>query len=76
MPEDRVGNLFAVGSLYMTFVHINRMLQQYGCQNYPFSNHTAVDFIHTVVKQFDVRVLTGIASVVTTILSSREMACA
>jgi len=64
VPEDRVGNLFAVGSLYMTFVHINRMLQQYGCQNFPFSNHTAVDFIHTVVQQFDVRVLTGIASVV------------
>ncbi len=64
VPEDRVGNLFAVGSLYMTFVHINRMLQQYGCQNFPFSNHTAVDFIHTVVKQFDVRTLTGIASVV------------
>ncbi len=64
VPEDRVGNLFAVGSLYMTFVHINRMLQQYGCQNFPFSNHTAVDFVHTVVKQFDVRVLTGIASVV------------
>lgn len=62
--EDRVGNLFAVGSLYMTFVHINRMLQQYGCVNFPFSNHTNVDFIHTVVKLFNVNVLTGISSVV------------
>lgn len=62
--EDRVGNLFAVGSLYMTFVHINRMLQQYGCMNFPFSNHTNVEFIHTVVKLFNINVLTGISSVV------------
>ena len=62
--SDRVGNLFAVGGLYMTFVHINRMLQQYGCQNFPFSNHTPVDFVHTVVKLFNVNCLTGIASVV------------
>jgi len=62
--NDRVGNMFAVGGLYMTFVHINRMLQQYGCQNFPFSNHTPVDFVHTVVKLFNVNCLTGIASVV------------
>jgi phenylacetate-CoA ligase len=62
--SDRVANLFAVGSLYMTFVHINRMLQQYGCQNFPFSNHTPVEFIHTVVKLFNVNCMTGIASVV------------
>lgn len=61
---DRVANLFAVGGLYMTFVHINRMLQQYGCMNFPFSNHTPVDFIHTVVKLFSVNTMTGIASVV------------
>lgn len=63
-PQDRVGNLFAVGSLYMTFVHINRMLQQYGCENFPFSNHTPTDFVHTVVQLFKVNCLTGIASVV------------
>ena len=62
--EDRVANCWAVGSLYMTFVHINRMLQQYGCENYPFSNQTPVPFIHTVVKQFGVNCITGIASVV------------
>ena len=61
---DRVGNLFAVGGLYMTFLHINRMLQEYGCTNFPFSNHTPVDFVHTVVKLFGVNTLTGIASVV------------
>lgn len=71
-PQDRVGNLFAVGGLYMTFLHINRMLQQYGCQNFPFSNHTPVDFIHTVVKLFKVNCLTGIASVVLNSLRGME----
>lgn len=63
-PEDRVGNVFAVGSLYMTFVHINRMLQQYGCMNFPFSNHTANDFVHTVTKLFKINCFTGISSVI------------
>jgi phenylacetate-CoA ligase len=61
---DRVANLWAVGGLYMTFVHINRMLQQYGCENFPFSNQTPVDFIYTVAKQFNINVFTGITSVV------------
>lgn len=61
-PSDKVGNLWAVGSLYMTFVHINRMVQQYGCENYPFSNHTITEFIHTVVTKFGLNCLTGIAS--------------
>ncbi len=62
--KDRVANLWAVGSLYMTFVHINRMLQQYGCTNFPFSNHTQMEFIHTVVTQFRVNCFSGIGSVV------------
>lgn len=64
VPEDRVANLFAVGGLYMTFIHINRMLQQYGCMNFPFSNHAPVDFIHMVTQQFKINCFTGIASVV------------
>lgn len=62
--DDRVGNLFAVGGLYMTFIHINRMLQQYGCMNFPFSNHTAVDFIHTATKLYGINCFAGITSVV------------
>lgn len=62
--EDKVGNLFAVGGLYMTFIHINRMLQQYGCMNFPFSNHTAVDFIHTATKLYGINCFAGITSVV------------
>ncbi len=70
--QDRVCNLFAVGGLYMTFIHINRMLQQYGCQNFPFSNHTPVDFIHTVAKLFKVNCITGISSVVLNCLRGIE----
>jgi len=61
---DRVANLWAVGGLYMTFLHINRMLQQYGCMNFPFSNHTPVDFVHTMVRLFDINCVSGISSVV------------
>lgn len=71
-PEDRVANLFAVGGLYMTFVHINRMLQQYGCTNFPFSNHTAPDFIHTITRLLNVNCFTGIASVVIHALRGME----
>ena len=52
IPEDRVVNQFAVGGLYMTFIHINRMLQQYGCQNFPFSNHADVGLVRTMVDLF------------------------
>ncbi|HTL12531.1 MAG TPA: hypothetical protein VL588_08600, partial [Bdellovibrionota bacterium] len=62
--DDRVANQFAVGGLYMTFIHINRMLQQYGCSNFPFANNTPVDFVHTVTKMFGINVFTGITSVV------------
>lgn len=66
--DDRVANLFAVGGLYMTFIHINRMLHEYGCKNFPFSNHTATDFIHMVSKLFKINCFTGIASVILNVL--------
>jgi len=62
--QDRVANLWAVGGLYMTFVHMNRMLMEYGCTSFPFSNQTPVDFIHGVAKLFDINCFTGITSVV------------
>ncbi|MBI3534197.1 MAG: hypothetical protein HY072_01745 [Deltaproteobacteria bacterium] len=62
-PQDRVGNLFAVGGLYMTFLHIHQMLSRYGCVNFPLSNATAPEFIYTIIKYFNVNVLTGISSV-------------
>ena len=61
---DRVADLWASGSLYMTFIHINRMLQQYGCVNFPFANHTDSRFIHSVARQFKINCVTGVASCV------------
>lgn len=69
--KDRVANLFAVGGLYMTFIHINRMLQEYGCMNFPFSNHTSSDFMLTVIKLFKINCMAGIASILLNAL--REM---
>ncbi|OFZ79497.1 MAG: hypothetical protein A2583_07710 [Bdellovibrionales bacterium RIFOXYD1_FULL_53_11] len=63
-PGDRVANLWAVGGLYMTFIHMNRMLQQYGCTSFPFSNQTPADFVHTVAGLFKINCFTGITSVV------------
>lgn len=63
-PKDRVANLWAVGGLYMTFVHMNRVLQEYGCVSFPFSNHTPAAFVHGVAKPFGINCFTGITSVV------------
>ena len=62
LESDRVANFWAVGGLYMTFIHMNRMLQQYGCTNFPFANNTPADFVHTVTKLFNINVFTGISS--------------
>ncbi len=62
--RDRVANLWAVGGLYMTFIHMHRVLSEYGCTSFPFSNATPVDFIHTVSKLFNINTFTGITSVV------------
>ncbi len=62
--SDRAANLWAVGGLYMTFIHMNRILQQYGCMNFPFSNQTPSDFVAQVAKHFKINCFTGISSVV------------
>ncbi|MBI4668512.1 MAG: hypothetical protein HY747_04900 [Elusimicrobia bacterium] len=61
--NDRAANLFAVGALYMTFLHIHRMLQQYGCMNFPFSNHAPADFVHNIMRLFKINCLAGVASI-------------
>ncbi|MFA6317518.1 MAG: hypothetical protein WC943_08875 [Elusimicrobiota bacterium] len=63
-PSDRVANLWAAGSLYMTFIHINRMLQGYGCASFPLSNHAAPEFTAMVARLFKTNCVTGISSVV------------
>jgi phenylacetate-CoA ligase len=62
--SDRVANLWAVGSLYMTFIHMHRIFSEYGCMTFPFSNHTPADFVGTVAKMFQVNCFSGITSVV------------
>lgn len=71
-PGDRVANLFAVGGLYMTFLHIHAMLERYGCMNFPFANHTPPDFIHTVARLFNINAVAGIASVAMSALRGME----
>lgn len=70
--NDRVANLFAVGGLYMTFLHIHAMLERYGCMNFPFANHTPPDFIHTVARLFKINAVAGIASVAMNALRGLE----
>ncbi len=69
--SDRVANLWASGALYMTFVHMNRILQQYGCMSFPFANHSPSDFIYEVTKAFQINCFTGVGSVMLNAL--REM---
>jgi len=65
---DRVANLWSVGGLHMTFVHMNRVLQQYGCMSFPFSNQTPSDYVEQVARQFQINCFTGPTSVVLTCL--------
>ncbi|MBI5623561.1 MAG: hypothetical protein HY924_07275 [Elusimicrobia bacterium] len=69
-PSDRVANLWAAGSLYMTFIHINRMLQNYGCASFPLSNHATPEFVHMAARLFKTNCVTGISSVVLNALRS------
>ncbi|MBI4678637.1 MAG: hypothetical protein HY748_13750 [Elusimicrobia bacterium] len=71
-PKDRVANLWAAGSLYMTFIHVNRMLQDYGCVNFPLSNHAAPEFTHMVARLFKTNCVTGITSVALNALRGME----
>ncbi len=69
-PGDKVGNFFAVGALYMSFVHTNQMMQQYGCTNFPFTNHAPADFVRTVIGHLGVNVLVGPTSALLATLRS------
>jgi phenylacetate-coenzyme A ligase PaaK-like adenylate-forming protein len=64
LPADRVGNLFAGGSLYMTFIHINNMLQRYGCTSFAFAHLAEPGFFKMVAERFQVNVLAGVSSII------------
>lgn len=61
-PEDRVANLFVSGSLYASFVFINRMVEEMGCLNLPFTSSAPPETVSAQVERFDVNVLMGIPS--------------
>jgi len=69
---DRVANLFAVGGLYMTFLHVHRALEGFGCTNFPFSNQTPPEFVHACARLFRINCLAGIASVALNCLRAWE----
>ena len=61
-PDDRVANLFVSGSLYASFVFINRMVEEMGCLNLPFTSTATPETVSAQVERFDVNVLMGIPS--------------
>lgn len=61
-PEDRVGNLFACGSLYASFIFINRMLEEMGTLNFPFTAATPADVVVRHVRLFGINTLVGFPS--------------
>jgi phenylacetate-coenzyme A ligase PaaK-like adenylate-forming protein len=71
-PSDRVANLFAVGQLYMSFLHVHRALEAFGCSNFPFSNHTPADFVRNCARLFHINCITGVASVALNCLREME----
>ncbi|MCX5795597.1 MAG: hypothetical protein NTY77_08905 [Elusimicrobia bacterium] len=70
--SDRVANLFAVGGLYMTFLHIHRFLEGFGCTNFPFSNHTPPEYVRTCARFFGINCLVGPGSVILNCLRGME----
>jgi len=70
--SDRVANLFAAGQLYMSFLHVHRALEAFGCMNFPFSNHTPAEFMRTCARLFRINCITGVASVALNCLREME----
>jgi len=70
--SDRVANLFAVGQLYMGFLHVHRALEAFGCTNFPFSNHTPAEFVRSCARLFHINCITGVASVALNCLREME----
>jgi phenylacetate-coenzyme A ligase PaaK-like adenylate-forming protein len=61
-PSDRVANLFACGSLYASFIFVNRMLEATGCLNFPFTTATEPAAVARHVKLFGINTLVGFPS--------------
>jgi phenylacetate-coenzyme A ligase PaaK-like adenylate-forming protein len=61
-PGDKVGNLFACGSLYASFIFVNRMLEEMGTLNFPFTAAAPADGVARHVKLFGINALVGFPS--------------
>jgi phenylacetate-CoA ligase len=59
---DRVANLFACGGLYASFIFVNRMLEETGCLNFPFTAATPCEAVAKHVRLFGINVLVGFPS--------------
>lgn len=62
LPADRVANLFACGSLYASFVFVNRMLEETGCLNFPFTTSALPSEVARHVEMFGINTLLGFPS--------------
>jgi phenylacetate-coenzyme A ligase PaaK-like adenylate-forming protein len=61
-PGDRVANLFTCGSLYASFIFVNRMLEESGCLNFPFTTGANPDLVVEYIQKFNINVLVGFPS--------------
>lgn len=61
-PQDRVANVFTVGSLYASFIFVNRMLEEMGCLNFPFTTHADPEWVAAQVDAFGINTLMGFPS--------------
>lgn len=61
-PDDRVGNLFACGSLYASFIFVNRMLEEMGTLNFAFTAATPAEVVARHVRLFGINALVGFPS--------------
>jgi phenylacetate-coenzyme A ligase PaaK-like adenylate-forming protein len=59
---DRVANLFTCGSLYASFIFVNRMLEEMGCLNFPFTTGANPDLVVEYIQKFNINVLVGFPS--------------
>lgn len=58
-PSDRVANLFAAGSLYSSFVFINRLLEEMGCVSFPFTGSAPAALVGRHMELFSINTLLG-----------------
>lgn len=60
--SDWVGNLFVAGSLYSSFVFINRVIEEMNCVNFPFTGNAPAETVAQNMGRFSINTLMGIPS--------------